>query len=188
MDCLNRAFDGPEVILANVMKKARFWEFHRDQTFNELQRLVINRLLDGFQGKLTNSKWATLAKTSSDTALRDITRLVERRILVRDSGGGRSTSYSLAPSSSYILRAMAAYAHEHSEKFVRNGPNMLSAEMTAAKRQVIEAVAAKIDALADAADGRVAATAFEKLRQQLHELGFYLRDDHIAALAMELAK
>ena len=66
------------------------------QPLNERQRNVINRLLDGFEGKLTSSKWAALTKCSHDTALRDITDLVKRGILVRDAGGGRSTSYSLA--------------------------------------------------------------------------------------------
>ncbi|HVH32319.1 MAG TPA: DeoR family transcriptional regulator, partial [bacterium] len=64
---------------------------------NERQRLVLNRLLDGFEGKLTTSKWAKLTKSSPDTALRDIMALVERGILVRGKGGGRSTSYALAP-------------------------------------------------------------------------------------------
>ena len=93
--CLDRAFDGAETILASVMRKAHFWEALADQPLNERQRKVLNRLLDGFEGKLTNAKWATLAKTSADTALRDINDLVERGILVRDAGGGRSTSYSL---------------------------------------------------------------------------------------------
>ena len=63
---------------------------------NERQRRVLNRLLDGFEGNLTTSKWAKLAKCSSDTALRDIVDLVERGVLVRNPGAGRSTSYSLA--------------------------------------------------------------------------------------------
>jgi Fic family protein len=62
---------------------------------NERQRMILNRLLDGFEGTLTTSKWATVARCSSDTALRDILDLVERRILVRNPGTGRSTSYSL---------------------------------------------------------------------------------------------
>lgn len=94
--CLDRAFDGAETILGDVMRKARVWERLSDQPLNERQRKVINRLLDGFEGKLTNRKWAALAKTSSDTALRDISDLVHRGILVRDEGGGRSTSYSLS--------------------------------------------------------------------------------------------
>jgi Fic family protein len=61
-----------------------------------LERMMINRLLDGFEGNLTTSKWAALAKTSNDTALRDIQQLVERGVLVRNAAGGRSTSYSLA--------------------------------------------------------------------------------------------
>ncbi|MDA1321084.1 MAG: Fic family protein [Proteobacteria bacterium] len=94
--CLDRAFDGAETILASVMRKARFWETLADQPLNERQRKVLNRLLDGFEVKLTNAKWAALAKTSSDTALRDISDLMQRGILERDAGGGRSTSYSLA--------------------------------------------------------------------------------------------
>ncbi|TGQ46867.1 Fic family protein [Mesorhizobium sp. M00.F.Ca.ET.216.01.1.1] len=94
--CLDRAFDGAEEILANVLRKARFWEAKAGQPLNERQRKVVNRLLDGFEGKLTSSKWAALTKTSPDTALRDINDLVARGILVRDEAGGRSTSYSLA--------------------------------------------------------------------------------------------
>lgn len=93
--CLDRAFDGAETILASVMRKARFWESMAGQPLNERQRKVVNRLLDGFEGKLTNAKWATITKASSDTALRDINDLVQRGILVKEPGGGRSTSYSL---------------------------------------------------------------------------------------------
>lgn len=96
LDCLGRAIDGAESMLAGVLKKARFWEKHQANTLNERQRDMLNRLLDGFEGKLTSSKWATIEKCSSDTALRDITDLQERGILVKDGGGGRSTSYSLA--------------------------------------------------------------------------------------------
>jgi len=95
--CLDRAFDGAETILSSVMHKARFWESMAGQALNERQRKVINRLLDGFEGKLTNAKWAAITKASSDTALRDINDLVQRGILVKDPAGGRSTSYSLAP-------------------------------------------------------------------------------------------
>ncbi len=95
LDCLNRAFDGAETILASVLRKARFWEAHANERLNDRQRTIINRLLNGFEGKLTSSKWAKLAKCSQDTALRDIGDLLERGILVKDAGGGRSTSYSL---------------------------------------------------------------------------------------------
>jgi Fic family protein len=77
------------------MERARYWEKLRDVPLNERQRLVINRLLEGFEGKLTTSKWAMLTKSSSDTALRDIQQLVDRGILMRNPPGGRSTSYSL---------------------------------------------------------------------------------------------
>jgi Fic family protein len=96
LGCLGRAFDGAHSKLASVMRKARFWEDHAGQSFNDRQRLIINSLLNGFEGKLTSSKYAKLAKCSPDTALRDIQDLLARRILVKDAPGGRSTSYSLA--------------------------------------------------------------------------------------------
>ena len=94
--CLARAFDGAEGILAGVLRKARFRERHAGDSLNERQRDMLNRLLDGFEGKLTSSKWAKIENCSPDTALRDITGLLERGILVKDEGGGRSTSYFLA--------------------------------------------------------------------------------------------
>jgi Fic family protein len=96
LGCLGRAIDGAQTTLAAVLQKGRFWQALRDVPINERQRVMLNRLLDGFEGKLTTSKWATVAKCSSDTALRDILDLVERHILVRNQGAGRSTSYSLA--------------------------------------------------------------------------------------------
>jgi len=99
LGCLDRAFDGAEDILSSVLTKARFWEQHAGVSFNDRQRKVLNRMLDGFEGKLTSSKWAKLAKCSQDTAGRDIDDLVKRRILVKDSAGGRSTSYSLVTTS-----------------------------------------------------------------------------------------
>jgi Fic family protein len=95
LGCLDRAFDGAEATLATVLRKARFWEAHAGDSLNERQRKIINRLLDGFEGKLTSSKWAKLARCSQDTATRDINDLVKRGFLVKDAGGGRSTSYSL---------------------------------------------------------------------------------------------
>ena len=98
LDCLDRAFDGAEVTLLGVLQKARFWEDHAGESFNDRQRKVVNRLLDGFEGKLTSSKWAKLTKCSQDTAHRDILELVKRGILAKDEAGGRSTSYSLTKS------------------------------------------------------------------------------------------
>jgi Fic family protein len=99
LGCLDRAFDGAEKTLAIVFKKADFWRKHSAAALNERQRDAINRLLDGFEGKLTSSKWATIEKCSPDTALRDIADLVERGMLKKNDGGGRSTSYSLAEAS-----------------------------------------------------------------------------------------
>lgn len=94
--CLGRAIDGARETLANVMRKAQFWEAQLGKPFNERQTRILNRLLDGFEGSLTSSKWAKLAKCSQDTANRDIQDLLNRDVLVKNPGGGRSTSYSLA--------------------------------------------------------------------------------------------
>lgn len=94
--CLGRAIDGAQTTLSAVLHKARFWQAVRDVPINDRQRLVLNRLLDGFEGTLTTSKWAKITKCSSDTALRDILDLVEHGVLARNPGAGRSTSYSLA--------------------------------------------------------------------------------------------
>lgn len=93
--CLDRAFDGAEQTLASIMTKVRFWDGHRDLAFNERQRTILHRVLNGLNGKLTSSKWAVLAKCSQNTALRDIDDLLTHDILAKDAGGGRSTSYSL---------------------------------------------------------------------------------------------
>ena len=95
LGCLDRAFDIIEATLAIVLRKARFWEAHAAGAFNDRQRNVVNRLLDGLEGKLTSSKWAKIAKCSQDTASRDINDLVKRGVLAKDAAGGRSTSYSL---------------------------------------------------------------------------------------------
>ena len=96
LSCLGRAIKGAETVLSAVLVKAKFWERLQDISINDRQRLVLNRLLDGFEGKLTSSKYAQLTKTSQDTAHRDITYLVNHGILTRGSEGGRSTSYTLA--------------------------------------------------------------------------------------------
>lgn len=95
LGCLGRAIDGAQETLSAVLNKSRFWDRIKDIQINDRQRLVLNRLLDGFEGKLTTSKYATLAKCSQDTAHRDILALVQHRVLVQNPEGGRSTSYSL---------------------------------------------------------------------------------------------
>lgn len=93
--CLGRAIEGAHTALGAVLTKARFWESLQGKSVNERQQRMLNHLLDGFEGKLTTVKWAKLAKCSHDTALRDIQDLMARGILIRNPGGGRSTSYSL---------------------------------------------------------------------------------------------
>ena len=96
LGCLGRAIDGAQVTLSSVLVRARLWGRAQDIPLNDRQRLVLNRLLDGFEGKLTTTKYAKLARCSQDTALRDIGPLIERGILLRNPEGGRSTSYELA--------------------------------------------------------------------------------------------
>lgn len=95
LGCLDRAIGGADKLLAAVLDKARMWERINRRPVNDRQRLVINRMLDGFKGFLSTSKYAKLAKCSTDTALRDVRELLQGGILVRNEGGGRSTSYRL---------------------------------------------------------------------------------------------
>jgi Fic family protein len=93
--CLMDALQSSDTILAKVLFKARFWEQHSSTIMNDRQRLMINKLLDGFDGKLTSSKWAKIAKCSQDTAIRDIQDLIGKMILIKEASGGRSTNYEL---------------------------------------------------------------------------------------------
>ena len=93
LGCLERAIDQAEETLATILMKARFWNHWSGTSLNKRQILLINRLLDGFHGKLTSSKWGTIVKCSHDTALRDIQELLTLGILEKEAAGGRSTSY-----------------------------------------------------------------------------------------------
>ncbi len=95
LGCLDRAIGGADGTLGAVLHRARLWQRINRRPVNERQRLVINRMLNGFKGFLSTSKYAKLAKCSTDTALRDIRELLQRGILVQNPGGGRSTSYRL---------------------------------------------------------------------------------------------
>jgi Fic family protein len=96
LDALHRAVDQAQQTLDAVLVKSRFWQRWATTPLNERQVKLLNRLLDGFDGKLTSSKWAAIAKCSPDTALRDITDLLERGVLRKSEAGGRSTSYELS--------------------------------------------------------------------------------------------
>ena len=113
LGCLGRAIDGAETLLGSVLRKARFWESVGSSRVNERQRLVLNKLLDGFEGKLTTTKWAKLTKSSQDTAYRDILELVNRGILARSAEGGRSTSYELVE---FAQASKAARADDEPKK------------------------------------------------------------------------
>jgi len=95
LDCLGRGIHGADSVLAAVVSKGQFWERAKALALNERQIKVLNRLLDGFEGKMTSSKWALIAKCSQDTANRDITALLDLGLLRRGDGGGRSTHYEL---------------------------------------------------------------------------------------------
>ena len=92
-----RAVQGADDILGAVLGKAHFWKVWAETPMNDRQIKLVNRLLDGFEGKLTTAKWAAIAKCSTDTALRDISDLLARGVLCRLKGGGRSTGYALSP-------------------------------------------------------------------------------------------
>ena len=96
LQTLHRAVDQAQHTLNTVLAKARFWQRWAMQPLNERQVKLLNRLLDGFDGKLTSSKWAAIAKCSPDTALRDITDLLTLGVLRKTAAGGRSTSYELS--------------------------------------------------------------------------------------------
>ena len=95
LNCLYRALQATEETTKKVLNKADFWVSHEETEFNSRQRLMLNKLLDGFKGKLKSSKWAKIAKCSSDTALRDIKDLIDKGILKQEETGGRSTNYEL---------------------------------------------------------------------------------------------
>ena len=95
LGCLLRAVQGADATLAGVLDKAQFWQRWAGTPMNARQTLVLNRVLDGMVGKLTNAKWAAIAKCSPDTALRDINDLLTLGVLARLEGGGRNTAYIL---------------------------------------------------------------------------------------------
>ncbi len=95
LQCLIDAIDSTEETLSKILHKAEFWKLHSTTILNDRQQKIITRLLDGFDGKLTTSKWGKINKCSQDTALRDIQDLIRKDILQKEASGGRSTNYEL---------------------------------------------------------------------------------------------
>lgn len=95
LNCMYRALMTTDETMKRVLQKANFWDKHKETILNSRQRLILNKLFDGFEGKLKTSKWAKIAKCSADTALRDIKDLVEKGVLKQEEQGGRSTNYEL---------------------------------------------------------------------------------------------
>ncbi|MFC6100375.1 Fic family protein [Olivibacter domesticus] len=116
IECLGRAIDASDIVLNSVKRKAKLWMLPVSQTFNDRQRMMLNKLLEGFEGKLTSSKWAKIAKCSQDTATRDIQDLIAKGILVKDEAGGRSTNK--LPFSILIIRLLTL------ESFSLEQPNI----------------------------------------------------------------
>jgi Fic family protein len=95
LDCLLKSLKSTESVLAKVLQKANFWQIHASSSLSDRQKMMLNKLFDGFEGKLNTSKWAKITKTSTDTALRDIQDLVNKDILKKEEAGGRSTNYEM---------------------------------------------------------------------------------------------
>ena len=95
LNCLINSLKSTDIVLNRVLFKAEFWKKHSETEINERQKKLLNKILDGFEGKLTSSKWAKIAKCSKDTAIRDINDLISKNILKKEEAGGRSTSYEL---------------------------------------------------------------------------------------------
>ncbi len=95
LNCLKNSFESTANLLSKTLIKAEFWNIHSKTILNERQQNMLNKLLDGFEGKLTTSKWAKICKCSQDTALRDIQDLINKEILQKEASGGRSTNYEL---------------------------------------------------------------------------------------------
>lgn len=96
LNCLYRALLDTDQTMKKVLRKAEFWDRHQETQLNSRQRLMLNKLLEGFDGKLKSSKWSKISKCSADTALRDIKDLMDKGILQQEASGGRSTNYELA--------------------------------------------------------------------------------------------
>jgi hypothetical protein len=187
LDCLDGAFNGAETILAEVLRKARFWELHAGRSFNERQKLMIDYMLDGIEGKLTSSKWAKMAKTSQDTAGRDIEGLLRANVIVKEPGRGRSTSYLLVATPAEVLQLIAQYVRVFADMFVTTGAGSLGPNEREKRIQTIERLAGKIDELANARE-KIRYRDFEPLLKELHKNGFTPDGQLLSALAFTMGE
>jgi Fic family protein len=101
LGCLNRSIDSSEKKLELVLEKAKVWEFVNQFPVSERQKKIINKLLDNFEGYLTSSKYSRMAKCSKETAIRDIQDMMQKKIMLKNDSGGRSTSYRLTTSEEF---------------------------------------------------------------------------------------
>lgn len=185
LGCLDRAFDRAESILGAVIRKARFWELHAGQSFNERQKLMVNRLLDGIEGALTSSKWAKMTKTSQDTAGRDIDALLRVHVLVKEPGRGRSTHYRVVATPADVLRVLADYTRAYAQFFATSGPAMLSPPEREEHMKTIEGFASEMDMLAES-NQLSRYRDFEPTLERLRKAGFHPDGQLVSALAFTL--
>jgi Fic family protein len=184
LTCLDRALDGAKKSLASVLGKAHFWDTYTQENLNDRQRKVLNRILDGFEGKLTNAKWAAITKTSNDTALRDIDDLARRGILVKNAAGRRSTSYSVIASAADALRAIANYTRANADLRSWSGAKMPDEQEKTQSRQKIQLIADAIDVLAEKSlQCEISYADFDHFLRQLHELGSFPEGPLLSAVA-----
>jgi Fic family protein len=188
LECLDRAFGGADTILASVLRKARFWDAHANDALNDRQRLVVNRLLNGFEGKLTSSKYAALAKSSQDTAARDLEDLSRKGVLVREPAGGRSTSYSLITSVADAYEAVARYVLAHADAASRSGAKRPSPKEHQAQTERIQAIGHELRNLARDDHAPLTYAEFEIRLRSLHKLGFFPDEHLVSAVAIAATK
>ena len=151
---------------------------------NDRQRIVLNRLLDGFEGKLTTSKYAILAKCSQDTAARDIDDLSRKGILVRDPAGGRSTSYSVIADAADAFEAVARWVIAHADKAVWEGAEPAKVRgASGTDRTGFQAIGRELQVLARSDGKSPTYWEFESRLRTLHELGFFPDARLVAAVA-----
>jgi Fic family protein len=181
---LDKAFDKAETAFSSVLRKAKFWQKNAHQPFNERQRAMLNKLLDGFDGKLTSSKWATMMKTSQDTASRDIDDLICRQILFKAPAGGRSTSYVLTTSLAELIKVAADYTRKYSDRTAQEILPSQEPKARDAQQEAINLLATRLDRLAESSQKEaITYHHFENILNELHEQGFFLEAQLVSAIA-----